>query len=109
MSGENNLYTARHRGRQSFWQGRAIYANPFVGDAADEWRIGYRDGAAEYATATKARKSPETLAQFRPIDMAELAPWRRMTHSAAARGTKAGWRMPGRCRTGRNGNGPRAI
>lgn len=36
---------ARDMGREARERGRPVYANPFVGLAADQWRKGWREGS----------------------------------------------------------------
>src|SRR4029077_8969550 len=44
-------------GRDAFWQGRPIWANPFAGDPARQWSAGWHSGVAEL----RARSGKEEL------------------------------------------------
>ncbi len=62
------------RGRVAFWDGRPIYANPFMSSEAEEWRRGYRAGFDEQRTDP-----------VRPADLPNMKPFRFFTNKGSSR------------------------
>ena len=46
---DNDAQEPAAAGREAFWIGRPVWANPFIGVAARAWKTGWIDGQAELA------------------------------------------------------------
>ena len=72
-----NVLEPSAAGREAFWTGRPIWANPLTGADAREWREGWNQGLAEFtastgqsALPTKALLRRNLLMKYRPDDVA---------------------------------------
>jgi hypothetical protein len=72
----HDILEPRATGREAFWRGRSIGANPLVGDAAREWRDGWCQGLVDFAARTgqsalpsSARERQRLLNSHRPEDI----------------------------------------
>jgi hypothetical protein len=61
-------------GREAFWKGRPIWANPLVGHAARAWTAGWRQGLAELTTHSGQTDLPESGAERRHLLTRHLPP-----------------------------------
>jgi len=76
-----NVLEPSAAGREAFWTGRPIWANPLTGADAREWQKGWNHGLAEFSTCTghpalptKALERRHLLTKHRPGDV--TLPWR---------------------------------
>ena len=72
-----NVLEPSAAGREAFWTGRPIWANPLTGADARAWREGWNQGLAEFAASTgqsalptKALHRRTLLMKYRPEDVA---------------------------------------
>ena len=72
-----NVLEPSAAGREAFWTGRPIWANPLTGADAREWRKGWTRGLAEFsactghpALPTRALGRRHLLTKHRPGDVA---------------------------------------
>jgi hypothetical protein len=72
-----NVLEPSAAGREAFWTGRPVWANPLTGTDAQEWRRGWNQGLAEFAASTgqaalpaKALQRQHLLMKYRPEDLA---------------------------------------
>ena len=72
-----NVLEPSAAGREAFWTGRPIWANPLTGADARGWREGWNQGLAEFAASTgqsalpaKALQRRNLLMKYRPEDVA---------------------------------------
>ena len=52
-------------GREAFWHGRPIWANPLTGNAAREWTDGWKKGFGELVARTGEIALPSSAAEMR--------------------------------------------
>jgi hypothetical protein len=71
-----NLQEPTSAGREAFWEGRPVWANPLTGVAARAWKAGWTQGqtelstrAGESALTTSADEFRKLLRQHRPADI----------------------------------------
>ena len=66
---DRDIATIYDRGREAFWNGRAIWGNPHLGTEADDWREGWRAAFGTFEAAGGAEITPADLARLRPTDL----------------------------------------
>lgn len=73
-----NVLEPAAAGREAFWTGRPIWANPLTGADARDWREGWNQGLGEFSASTgqtalpaRALQRRHLLTKYRPEDIAE--------------------------------------
>ena len=71
-----NVLEPSAAGREAFWTGRPIWANPLTGADARAWKEGWNQGLAEFAASTghealpaRALERRHLLMKYRPQDI----------------------------------------
>lgn len=64
MNGPN--IDAQATGRRAFWDGKALWANPFTGGDAERWKIGWKNAKAAFGPGAVTAAA---LAERRPADL----------------------------------------
>jgi hypothetical protein len=63
----NDYTEARAAGREAFWHGRPIWANPLIGGPARDWTAGWKRGATELAARRSESKLPTSASELRQL------------------------------------------
>jgi len=84
----NRYLEAHAAGREAFWHGLPIWANPLTGDSARDWTAGWKHGLVELASRCGDQDIPgvddseelhRLLDRYRPEDVAPVRRPRRPT------------------------------